>query len=246
MIDVMLLVLFMIGLGGILVCVGVFLIPIGGAPAAMSTATGVATGCEMITMGAGVTGLFLAAAFYTKSLMFVIITAGVSSALMLAITMLFTNLIVIFGKGVPPAFATKERDPITGDPIKPYVTPGTVGHGVPTAPYLGGVLGSFLAGAGGALAFTAMYRFSSGATLAEFVGVLPQPAPQVAAMALSVITAVGLYLINANIAAYSIRGVIESWLDPKFSKLPRVIAACFSASILFGVLILLVSIGGVG
>lgn len=235
-------VLLLIALGGMLIALGVFLIPVGGAPAAMSTATGVATGCEMIVLGAGVTGLFMAAALHNHFLPLVVVTAGVSSAIMMGVTMLILNLVVVYGVGAPPAFARREYDPITREHIKPYVTPGTVGHGIPTATYLGGLLGGFLGGMGGALTFSVMYRFTLGVGLPELLGILPQASPDIAAIALSAITAVGAYLINANITAYSIRGVIESWIDPKFKALPRTLAACFSASLLFGVLIVLASI----
>jgi len=241
-ISLMVTVLILIAIGGVLIALGVFFIPVGGAPAAMSTATGVATGCEMIAMGAGVTGLFMAAALYNQFLPLVIVTAGVSSAIMMGVTMLVLNLVVIYGVGAPPSFAKKEYDPITKEHIKPYVTPGTVGHGIPTATYLGGLFGAFLAGLGGALTFSIMYRFTSGAGLLEMLGLLTQTSPNMAAIALSAITAAGAYLINANITAYSIRGVIESWLDPKFKAVPRTLAACFSASLLFGILIVLASI----
>jgi tetrahydromethanopterin S-methyltransferase subunit D len=243
MIDLILMVLILIGIAGVLIAVGVFFMPVGGAPAAMATAAGVATGGEMMATGAGVTGLFLAAAFYNKPLVLVLISSGVSSAIMMGVTMFVANLLVIYGKGVPPAFATKEYDPITKAHVKPYVTPGTVGHGMPTALFLGGIVGGFLAGVGGALAFAVMYRYSAGATLMEFLTVLPQTSPNIGFIALGVVTAVGTYLINSNIASYSIRGVIESWLDPKFKRLPSVVAACFLLSILFGVLIVLASRG---
>jgi tetrahydromethanopterin S-methyltransferase subunit D len=240
-INLMVTVLILIAVGGVLIALGVFFIPVGGAPAAMSTATGVATGCEMIVVGAGATGLFTAATLYNQFLLLVIVTAGVSSAIMMGVTMLVLNLIVVYGVGAPPSFARKEYDPVTKEHVKPYVTPGTVGHGIPTATYLGGQFGAFLAGLGGALTFSVMYRFTCGVGMGEMLGVLAQTSPNVAAIALSAITAVGAYLINANITAYSIRGVIESWIDPKFEAVPRTLAACFSASLLFGILIVLAS-----
>jgi len=240
--NLLITVLLLIAVGGVLISLGVFFIPIGGAPAAMATATGVATGCEMITIGAGVTGLFLSATLYNQPLLLVVLAAGVSSAIMMGVTMIAANLILIYGVGAPPAFARKDYDPVTKEPVKPYVTPGTVGHGVPTATYLGGLFGAFLAGIGGALTFSVMYRFTSGAGFWELFTATSQAAPDIAAITLSVITALGAYLINANITAYSIRGVIESWIDPKFEAVPRTLAACFSASLLFGILILLASI----
>ncbi|MGZ5563265.1 MAG: tetrahydromethanopterin S-methyltransferase subunit D, partial [Halobacteriota archaeon] len=44
-------------LGGILIGAGVHFIPVGGAPAAMSQATGVGTGTTMLAAASGLTGL---------------------------------------------------------------------------------------------------------------------------------------------------------------------------------------------
>ncbi|MEM0083659.1 MAG: tetrahydromethanopterin S-methyltransferase subunit D [Candidatus Nezhaarchaeales archaeon] len=245
--DVMIIILIMIAVGGVLICAGVFFMPVGGAPAAMSTATGIATGCEMMAAGAGITGLLMSAALYGQPSYIVILNAGISSAIMMCITMLVANFIIIFGKGVPPALATVERDPVTKENVKPFVTPGTVGHGVPTASYVSGFIGAFLGGIGGALTFIPILRvalsISQGQPLsvnvllgAFTVNVGHQHVPL---FVLAGICALSMYFINANIAAYSIRGVIEGWWDPKFKRLPKTAITCFVASLVFGTLALL-------
>lgn len=239
--------LVMVAVGGVLICVGVFFMPVGGAPAAMSTATGIATGCEMMAAGAGITGLLMAAALYSQPPYIVIINAGISSGIMMCVTMFVANLIVVFGKGVPPALATVDRDPVTRENVRPYVTPGTVGHGIPTASYVSGFIGAFLGGVGGALTFIPVLRIALSKALGQPIdlfGAVPRVMSNlwhhhVPFFVLAGICALAMYFINANIAAYSIRGVIEGWWDPKFKRLPKTALACFIASLVFGTLLLL-------
>ncbi|MCS7139228.1 MAG: tetrahydromethanopterin S-methyltransferase subunit D [Candidatus Nezhaarchaeota archaeon] len=247
--DVMITMLIMIALGGVLICTGVFFMPVGGAPAAMSTATGIATGCEMMAAGAGITGLLMAAALYGQPSYIVILNAGISSAIMMCITMFVANLIVVLGKGVPPALATVDKDPVTKENVKPFVTPGTVGHGVPTASFISGLIGAFLGGVGGVMTFIPILRtmlhesitpqqaISISVLFGEFT--LNVGYQHIPLFVLSSVCALSMYFINANIAAYSIRGVIEGWWDPKFKRLPKTALACFVASLLFGMLVLL-------
>ncbi|MEM2058409.1 MAG: tetrahydromethanopterin S-methyltransferase subunit D [Thermoproteota archaeon] len=248
--EVIILMLIMIALGGVLICAGVFFMPVGGAPAAMSTATGIATGCEMMATGAGITGLLMATALYKWPSYIVMLNAGISSAIMMCMTMFFANLIVIFGKGVPPALATVDRDPVTKDNVKPYVTPGTVGHGVPTASFISGFIGAFLGGVGGALTLIPILRaalaLSSSKLSSVGINTLFEPIEWMSAgyqhvplFVLACMCALAMYFVNANIAAYSIRGVIEGWWDPKFKRLPKTALVCFIASLVFGVLVLL-------
>lgn len=245
--EVMITILIMIAIGGVLICTGVFFMPVGGAPAAMSTATGIATGCEMMAAGAGITGLLMSAALYGQPSYIVVLNAGISSAIMMCVTMLVANLIVIFGKGVPPALATVEKDPVTKENVKPFVTPGTVGHGVPTASFVSGFIGAFLGGIGGALTFIPILRvalsISQGlsAGIDVLLGAFTVSAgyQHVPLFVLAGMCALAMYFINANIAAYSIRGVIEGWWDPKFKRLPKTAVTCFVASLVFGILALL-------
>lgn len=247
--------LILIAIGGTLICIGVFFIPVGGAPAAMGTAPGLATGCEMLAAGSGITGLLMTAALHTTASPayitwpsgFIIANAGVSASIMLAVSLLMANFIFTFGKGIPPALATVQKDPITKENNKQYVTPGTVGHGVPTACYVSGIIGGFLGGIGGGLTATIIYRVSAGlSNLNEILGVASLPL-NIPSMALAALIALGIYFINANIAAYSVRGVIEGWWDPKFKKfLPRTALVCFIASIIFGVAAIIVASPAIG
>ena len=240
MLTSMIMALVLIAISGVLICIGVFLLPIGGAPAAMGTATGVATGAEMMAAGSGLTGLLMACALYNEPAWVVMVNAGISSSIMMTVLMLSANVIYMLGRGIPPALATVEIDPVTKENNKPFITPGTVGHGVPTGGYVSGIFGSFVGGVGGALTFIPMYRFSSG--IFDLLGSLPQTRPDLSAISLACITALGIYFINANIAAYSIKGVIEGWWDPKFKQIGRVATVCFIASFLFGIMVLLASV----
>jgi tetrahydromethanopterin S-methyltransferase subunit D len=241
----LLVMLIMVAVGGILICAGVFFMPVGGAPAAMSTATGIATGCEMMATGSGITGLLMAAALYSQPSYIVMINAGISSGIMMCVTMLVANLIVVFGKGVPPALATADKDPVTKEYVRTYVTPGTVGHGVPTACFVSGFIGAFLGGVGGSLTFIPVLRVALSKALGQPVDLFGAIEGTeawhnyVPFFVLAGICALAMYFINANIAAYSIRGVIEGWWDPKFKKLPKTALACFVASLVFGLLLLL-------
>lgn len=248
-IETIILTLLMIGIGGVLICTGVFFMPVGGAPAAMSTATGIATGCEMMATGAGITGLLMSAALYGQPSYIIALNAGISSAIMMCVTMFVANLVVVFGKGVPPALATVDRDPVTKEPVKPYVTPGTVGHGVPTASFVSGFIGAFLGGIGGALTFIPIFRVAFYESFAPSASINPMEilgplgvgvgVEHVPLFVLAGIGALAMYFVNANIAAYSIRGVIEGWWDPKFKRLPKTALTCFVASLVFGTLVVL-------
>ncbi len=241
--------IILIGISGTLISLGVFFIPVGGAPAAMGTSTGLATGCEMLATGSGIAGLLITAGLHCFTLptwpaWFIIVSAGLSSSVLIATNSIFVNLLLITGCGIPPALASKERDPVTKDHVKPYATPGTLGHGVPSACMVSGITGGFIGGVGGSLAATIIYRVSCGCSnLGEILGVVPSLPIQVPFMALAGILAVGIYFINANITAYSVRGVVEGWWDPKFKKfVPRTSLVCFIASIIFGIAALLVSV----
>ena len=125
-------------IAGIIMGGGVHFIPVGGAPAAMATATGVGTGTAMLAAG-----------------------AAVGSMLMMGITMLIGNFIYIFGVGVVPASGKAAVDPITKWNQEKYKTPGTEGHGIPTVCYISGIIGGLLGGAGGGLVYWAINEFAT-------------------------------------------------------------------------------------
>ncbi len=130
--------------GGVLIGGGVHFIPVGGAPAAIATATGVGTGTAMLAAGSGLTGLITAAAL-TGQPWYVILAAGaVGSMLMIGITMLVGNLIYVYGVGCVPVSAKVDVDPITKLEQSKFVTPGTEGHGIPTVCFVSGIIGGAL------------------------------------------------------------------------------------------------------
>ena len=145
------LILVCVIVGGLLASLGVHMIPVGGAPAAMGTATGIATGTVQLMFGAALTGLFTASTvatfFETPSplaLFLVALSGAVGAMLMLSITMFFANTLYVFGAGVVPVSGRVEVDPITKEPQTPYKTPQTDGHGVPNVSYISGWIGAFL------------------------------------------------------------------------------------------------------
>lgn len=231
-------------IGGALIGFGVHFVPVGGAPAAMGQSPGIATGVAMLAAGAGLAGLFggaWAAANPANSLAVVIAAGGVGGGLMMAITCLMVNIIYVFGMGIPAASGKVANDPITGDSQAEYKSQGTEGHGLPFVSYIGGVIGGILGGAGGTLIYyelLGVYTDMMPALLdASAEAIMP------VAVSLAGIFAVGLFLVNAVLAAYNITGTIEGPHDPKFKRFPRAIIGCAVASAvagLFAVLIMVV------
>jgi tetrahydromethanopterin S-methyltransferase subunit D len=228
--------------GGVLIGGGVHFIPVGGAPAAIATATGVGTGTAMLAAGGGMTGLIAAAALTGQPLWLILASGAIGSALMLGITMLFGNFIYVFGVGCVPASAKVDVDPITKLEQSKFVTPGTEGHGIPTVCYVSGIIGGLLGGIGGgliyyylynALAETSAFALTAGASIS------------IAAAALAGILAVGIFFINSVVASYNIGGTIEGFHDPKFKRIPRGLLACFIASLVTGIVSILFIQGGV-
>ena len=223
-----------VALGGILIGGGVHFMPVGGAPAAISTATGVGTGTAMLAAGAGLTGLITAAVMVGQPIYLIVLAGAVGAMLMVGITMLFANIIYIMGIGVVPSSAKVEVDPITKWNQDKYVTQGTEGHGVPTVCFVSGIIGAFLGGAGGGLVYYAIHDAFATLTLTPaIIG------------GLAAIVAIGVFFVNAVVASYNIGGTIEGFHDPKFSRLPRGILAAAIVSVAMGVFIYILTTGGV-
>jgi len=222
-----------ITLAGAIINASVHFVPVGGAPAAMATSTGVGTGTTQLAAGAGFTGLMAAAIMAAQKgivlsnpvhLAIILLSGAVGSMIMLALTMLLGQLIYVFGVGVVPAADKCDKDPITGDYQKSYITPGTTGHAVPTVCFISGLIGAALGGIGGGLAYIALKQLGF---TSEVAGII----------------AVGFFFMNAVLASYNIGGTIEGFHDPKFKKIPNGIIASFIASLLTGVIVVGMSIG---
>jgi len=227
--------------GGLLIGGGVHFIPVGGAPAAIATATGVGTGTAMLAAGGGMTGLITAAAMTGQSLPLILAAGAIGSGLMLGITMLAGNFIYVWGVGCVPASAKVDIDPITKYEQSKYVTPGTEGHGIPTVCYISGLIGGLLGGIGGGLIYYALYN----ALIANTAYAVPAGATvSLAAATLAGIFALGTFFINAVVASYNIGGTIEGFHDPKFKRLPRGALACIIASLVIGIVGALLVQGG--
>ena len=232
-----------ITVGGVLIGGGVHFIPVGGAPAAIATATGVGTGTAMLAAGGGMTGLITAAAMTGQPLWLILAGGAVGSSIMLGITMLVGNLVYVWGVGCVPASAKIEYDPITKYEQSKFVTPGTEGHGIPTVCFVSGIIGGALGGIGGGLIYWALY--SGLYTLPGYLAPLSTSGVSIGAATVAATFAVGVFFVNAVIASYNIGGTIEGFHDPKFKRLPRGALACIIASLVTGIIAVLLIKGGV-
>jgi tetrahydromethanopterin S-methyltransferase subunit D len=225
-------------IGGILIGFGTHFVPVGGAPAAMGQAPGIATGVAMLAAGAGLAGLFGGAWAAEQGLVVAVVTGGVGGGLMMAITCTMVNFIYVYGMGIPSASGKVAKDPITGDTQAEYKSQGTEGHGLPFISFVGGVIGGILGGAGGTLIYIELLELYK----EMLPGVMNVNAVQVMPIAVSAagMFAVGLFLVNAVLTAYNITGTIEGPHDPKFSRWPRAIVASALASALCGLVAVLI------
>ncbi|WOF15340.1 tetrahydromethanopterin S-methyltransferase subunit D [Methanoplanus sp. FWC-SCC4] len=221
-------------IGGVLIGFGVHFVPVGGAPAAMGQSPGIATGVTMLAAGAGLAGLFGGA--WAAELGFGVALAGgaIGGGLMMAVTCLMVNVIYVYGMGIPAASGKVAKDPITGDTFEAYKSQGTEGHGLPFISYVGGVIGGMLGGLGGTLIYLELLKVYE-----EFLpGMFNVPAEQILPLAVGLagVFAIGMFLVNAVIAAYNITGTIEGPHDPKFKRFPRAVIGCAVASAVCGML----------
>jgi tetrahydromethanopterin S-methyltransferase subunit D len=225
-------------IGGVLIGFGVHFVPVGGAPAAMGQAPGIATGVAMLAAGAGVAGLFGGAWAAEQGLVVAVVTGGIGGGLMMAITCMLVNFVYVFGMGIPAASGKVLKDPITGDSQPEYKSQGTEGHGLPFVSFVGGVIGGILGGAGGTLIYIQLldlYKVTLPTVLnASAADVLP------VAVSAAGMFAIALFLVNAVLTAYNITGTIEGPHDPKFKRWPRAIVASAVASALCGLVAILI------
>lgn len=225
-------------LGGILIGFGVHFVPVGGAPAAMGQAPGIATGVAMLAAGAGLAGLFGGAWAAELGVVVATITGGIGGGLMMAVTCLMVNVIYVFGMGIPAASGKVAKDPLTGDTQAEYKSQGTEGHGLPFISFVGGVVGGIFGGAGGTLIYLMMLGVYEQFLPALFNAKVEEVMP--VAVSLAGIFAIGMFLVNAVLAAYNITGTIEGPHDPKFKRFPRAIVASLVASALCGLVAILI------
>jgi tetrahydromethanopterin S-methyltransferase subunit D len=225
--PVMFLIVGYVVIGGLLASLGAHLLPVGGAPAAMGTATGIATGTVQIMLGAVLTGLFTAAnvATFTDNILLVSLSGAVGATIMLVVVMFMANILYAFGCGVVPISGRVDVDPITKEPQAPYKTPQTDGHGVPNVVFISGTLGGFVGGFGGALMYFTLLNY------AHFTA------------GTAAVASFSIFVANAILAAYNIRGTIEGFHDPKFKRLPKSMIASFAISLLAGIVVVLAALG---
>jgi tetrahydromethanopterin S-methyltransferase subunit D len=219
-------------IGGVLIGFGVHFVPVGGAPAAMGQAPGIATGVAMLAAGAGLAGLFGGAWAAPFGLPIALASGAIGGGLLMAITCTMVNVIYVFGMGIPAASGKVEKDPITGDTFPEYKSQGTEGHGLPFISWVGGVIGGALGGLGGTLIYLELLDVYQ----AQLPVILNATVEQIAPVAISLagIFAVGMFLMNAVLAAYNITGTIEGPHDPKFKRFPRAVIAAAVASAVAG------------
>ena len=230
--------LSLIILGAALIAFGVHFVPVGGAPAAMGQAPGIATGVAMLATGAGLAGLFGGAWAAELGLGVALASGAIGGALMMAITCLMVNISYVFGMGIPAASGKVLKDPITGDLQAAYKSQGTEGHGLPFVSYVGGIIGGLFGGLGGTLIYVQLLGFyNAGLPALGFVGVADIHSLSVG---LAGIFAIGMFLVIAVLSAYNITGTIEGPHDPKFKRFPRAIIAAILASAVCGLVAMLV------
>ena len=223
-------------LGAALIAFGVHFVPVGGAPAAMGQAPGIATGVAMLATGAGLAGLFGGAWAAEFGLAVSLVGGAIGGGLMMAITCFMVNMSYVFGMGIPPASGKVEKDPLTGYTQPEFKSQGTEGHGLPFISYVGGVIGGLLGGLGGTLIYYELLEFYTAAlpTAGFILDFVPL------AVGIAGIVAVGMFLVIAVLSAYNITGTIEGPHDPKFKRFPRAIVAAILASAACGLVAMLV------
>lgn len=224
--------------GGVLIGFGVHFVPVGGAPAAMGQAPGIATGVAMLAAGAGLAGLFGGAWAAEFGVVVATVTGAIGGGLLMAITCLMVNVIYVFGMGIPAASGKVAKDPITGDTQAEYKSQGTEGHGLPFISFVGGVIGGLFGGAGGTLIYIELLTVYEQYLPSIFNATVEQIMP--VAISLAGMFAIGMFLVNAVLAAYNITGTIEGPHDPKFKRFPRAIVASLVASALCGLVAILI------
>ncbi|MBQ3717803.1 MAG: tetrahydromethanopterin S-methyltransferase subunit D [Methanomicrobium sp.] len=225
-------------IGGLLIGFGVHFVPVGGAPAAMGQSPGIATGVTMLAAGAGLAGLFGGAWAAEYGLAVALAGGAIGGGLMMAITCLMVNIIYVYAMGIPAASGKVAKDPITGDTFEAYKSQGTEGHGLPFISYVGGVIGGILGGLGGTLIYLELLEVYEAFLPNMLNASLDQVMP--IAIGLAGIFAIGMFLVNAVIAAYNITGTIEGPHDPKFKRFPRAVIGCAVSSAVCGLLAILV------
>jgi tetrahydromethanopterin S-methyltransferase subunit D len=224
--------------GGVLIGFGTHFVPVGGAPAAMGQAPGIATGVAMLAAGAGLAGLFGGAWAAEQGLVVAVVTGAIGGGLMMAITCMMVNFIYVFGMGIPAASGKVKVDPITGDTQPEFKSQGTEGHGLPFVSFVGGVIGGILAGGGGTLIYLMLLDLYK-ATLPALMNATEAQIMPIAISAAGIF-AVGMFLVNAVLTAYNITGTIEGPHDPKFKRWPRAVVASAVASALCGLAAILI------
>jgi tetrahydromethanopterin S-methyltransferase subunit D len=224
--------------GGIFIGFGVHFVPVGGAPAAMGQAPGIATGVAMLAAGAGLAGLFGGAWAAELGIVVATVTGAVGGGLMMAITCMFVNFIYVFGMGIPSASGKVAKDPITGDTQAEFKSQGTEGHGLPFVSFVGGVIGGLFGGAGGTLIYVLLLDVYT----EELPGMMNALPGQILPIAITLagMFAIGMFLVNAVLAAYNITGTIEGPHDPKFKRFPRAIVASAIASAVCGMVAIMI------
>ena len=228
-------IILFVAIGGVMIGAGVHFIPVGGAPAAMSTATGVGTGTAMLAAGAGLTGLIGAATMTGQSWIIVGIGGAIGAMIMLAITMLIANYIYVYGVGIVPAASKTPVDPITKRNQEKYKTPGTEGHGVPCVCFISGLIGAAFGGFGGGLVYYAIYDAVQTSSYFTDAAI---------SVGLAAMLGTGVFFINAVIASYNIGGTIEGMHDPKFKRIGTGAISCAIASVVVGIFCVLLT-GGI-
>ena len=227
--EMMIELLLILTLGFVLMGVGVCFIPVGGAPAALSTTAGIPTGAPMITISMGITALLVISSLASQSLAVILLSGATSSMLMISITMLFSNIVHVFGVGVPVASSSYDKDPLTGFKQEDYVSPGTTGHGIATISFVSGVIGAFIIGLGVSTVFYSVYI----TLISSF--------SHVDAVNFTAVLVLISIIVLAVISSFNVRGTIQGFYDKKFQeKIGSALLSSFMVSVLLAVVYMII------
>jgi tetrahydromethanopterin S-methyltransferase subunit D len=141
--------------------------------------------------------------------------------------------------GIPAASGKVAKDPITGDTQTEFKSQGTEGHGLPFVSYVGGVVGGLFGGAGGTLVYISLLDVYKDGLPTVLGATIPAQVVPIA-VTLAGMFAIGIFLVNAVLAAYNITGTIEGPHDPKFKRFPRAIVGSATASAICGIVAIMI------
>lgn len=219
-------------LGSILICLGISLIPVGGSEASQARNAGIAANAPVIAIILGMI-IVLNVLYLIKQPVELIILSGCTTTMMsMAVLMLFSNFVYIYGVGLTPASDKYEYDPITGYIQDEYITENSSGHGIPTISYISGLIGSFIFAIGGSVIF---YKIYTTFTLSYMKYV-----DDVTSIILSILLFFIIVIISSYKSGINTQGLMDKNL---ISDLKPALTSCILTSVLLAIFHIII-VGG--